>query len=136
MRSSLILRRKLRAERCHAVKSPAILFARPLRHKNERPGIPRPRLAIAPPLFSAFKVYPFHGFVQPMRAFCPTIEGAIRARVWPERALNRFVMIDAKALEIADRAYVLEQGRIVASGAPESLLARSEIREAYLGFAD
>jgi len=45
-------------------------------------------------------------------------------------------MIDAKALEIADRAYVLEQGRIVASGAPESLLARSEIREAYLGFAD
>jgi branched-chain amino acid transport system ATP-binding protein len=42
----------------------------------------------------------------------------------------------AKALEIADRAYVLEQGRIVASGASDSLLARSEIREAYLGFGD
>jgi branched-chain amino acid transport system ATP-binding protein len=39
----------------------------------------------------------------------------------------------AKALEIADRAYVLEQGRIVASGVPERLLQRPEIREAYLG---
>ena len=39
----------------------------------------------------------------------------------------------AKALEIADRAYVLEQGRIVAAGMPERLLQRPEIREAYLG---
>jgi branched-chain amino acid transport system ATP-binding protein len=41
-----------------------------------------------------------------------------------------------KALEIANRAYVLEQGRIVASGAPEPLLAPAEIREAYLGLAN
>jgi branched-chain amino acid transport system ATP-binding protein len=41
-----------------------------------------------------------------------------------------------KALEIANRAYVLEQGGIVASGAPEQLLARAEIREAYLGFVN
>ena len=39
----------------------------------------------------------------------------------------------AQALEVADRAYVLEEGRIVASGLPDILLAQSHIREAYLG---
>jgi branched-chain amino acid transport system ATP-binding protein len=38
-----------------------------------------------------------------------------------------------KALEVADRAYVLEQGRIVSSGLPAALLAQPHIREAYLG---
>jgi branched-chain amino acid transport system ATP-binding protein len=38
-----------------------------------------------------------------------------------------------KALEIADRAYVLEQGRIVAQGLPGDLLKQPQIREAYLG---
>ena len=38
-----------------------------------------------------------------------------------------------KALEIAQRAYVLENGRIVTEGAPQALLARPEIRAAYLG---
>ena len=33
----------------------------------------------------------------------------------------------------ATRAYVLEEGRIVAEGAPDALLARPEIRRAYLG---
>jgi branched-chain amino acid transport system ATP-binding protein len=37
------------------------------------------------------------------------------------------------ALAIAQRAYVLENGRIVAEGAPAALLARPEIRAAYLG---
>jgi branched-chain amino acid transport system ATP-binding protein len=40
----------------------------------------------------------------------------------------------AQAMEIADRAYVLEEGRIVASGLPQTLLAQSRIKEAYLGF--
>ena len=39
----------------------------------------------------------------------------------------------AQAMEIADRAYVLEEGRIVAAGLPASLLAQSRIKEAYLG---
>jgi branched-chain amino acid transport system ATP-binding protein len=39
----------------------------------------------------------------------------------------------AQAMEIADRAYVLEEGRIVAHGNPDALLAQSRIREAYLG---
>ena len=38
-----------------------------------------------------------------------------------------------KALQIADRAYVLETGRIVASGAASELLDDPKIREAYLG---
>lgn len=38
-----------------------------------------------------------------------------------------------KALSIADRAYVLEQGRIVTSGQPDELLKQPHIREAYLG---
>ena len=39
----------------------------------------------------------------------------------------------AKALEVAQRAYVLEGGRIVTEGAPAALLAQPHIREAYLG---
>ncbi len=37
------------------------------------------------------------------------------------------------ALEIAQRAYVLEGGRIVSEGKPKELLATRHIREAYLG---
>jgi branched-chain amino acid transport system ATP-binding protein len=38
-----------------------------------------------------------------------------------------------QALAIAARAYILEQGRIVAEGVPEELLRDVRIREAYLG---
>lgn len=38
-----------------------------------------------------------------------------------------------KALSVADRAYVLEQGRITASGSAAQLLADDTIQEAYLG---
>jgi branched-chain amino acid transport system ATP-binding protein len=37
------------------------------------------------------------------------------------------------ALRVADRAYVLEQGRTVAEGTPDELMKRDEIRRAYLG---
>jgi branched-chain amino acid transport system ATP-binding protein len=39
----------------------------------------------------------------------------------------------AMALEVATRAYVIEEGRIVAQGAPRELLAQPHIRRAYLG---
>ena len=39
----------------------------------------------------------------------------------------------AMALEIATRAYVLEEGRIVAEGSAADLLAKPDIRRAYLG---
>jgi len=42
----------------------------------------------------------------------------------------------AKALEIADRAYVLEEGRVVAAGPPSTLREEPRIREAYLGLRD
>jgi branched-chain amino acid transport system ATP-binding protein len=37
------------------------------------------------------------------------------------------------ALRVADRAYVLEEGRMIAEGAPDELMRRDEIRRAYLG---
>jgi len=37
------------------------------------------------------------------------------------------------AMEVSHRAYVLEEGRVVAEGAPQELLARPEIQRAYLG---
>lgn len=39
----------------------------------------------------------------------------------------------AMAMEIARRAYVMEEGRIVAEGLPGELMERPEIRKAYLG---
>src|SRR5712691_10466536 len=41
-----------------------------------------------------------------------------------------------RALEIADRAYVLEEGRVVADGPPSALRQQSRIREAYLGLRE
>jgi branched-chain amino acid transport system ATP-binding protein len=40
-----------------------------------------------------------------------------------------------QALELADRAYILEQGRIVGRGTGRELLHNNEVREAYLGYA-
>jgi branched-chain amino acid transport system ATP-binding protein len=39
------------------------------------------------------------------------------------------------ALDIADRAYVLERGRIVQQGPAADLQHQSEVRESYLGVA-
>ena len=39
----------------------------------------------------------------------------------------------ALALDLAVRAYVLEEGRIVAEGTPDALFAQPELRRAYLG---
>ncbi|HJS32108.1 MAG TPA: ABC transporter ATP-binding protein [Alphaproteobacteria bacterium] len=39
----------------------------------------------------------------------------------------------AQALAIADRAYVLEGGRVVSEGAPADLLRQKHVRQAYLG---
>ena len=41
-----------------------------------------------------------------------------------------------RALEIAARVYVLEEGRVVAAGPPAILRQQSRIREAYLGLRD
>jgi branched-chain amino acid transport system ATP-binding protein len=41
-----------------------------------------------------------------------------------------------RALDLADRAYVLEEGRMVADGAPSELRREPRIQEAYLGLRD
>jgi len=40
------------------------------------------------------------------------------------------------ALELSDRAYVLETGRIELSGASKELISNEEVKKAYLGRMD
>ena len=39
------------------------------------------------------------------------------------------------ALELADRAYLLDEGRIVAAGSPQSVFDNPDLRRVYLGVA-
>jgi len=76
-------------------------------------------------------------FDEPSLGLAPTIVDDmfdIIARVREDGAAVLLVEQNVlKALEVADRAYVLEQGRIVAQGLPAELLKQPHIREAYLG---
>jgi branched-chain amino acid transport system ATP-binding protein len=76
-------------------------------------------------------------FDEPSLGLAPTVVDDmfdIIARVRTDGAAVLLVEQNVlKALGIADRAYVLEQGRIVAEGLPGDLLKQPHIREAYLG---
>jgi len=76
-------------------------------------------------------------FDEPSLGLAPTVVDAmfeIIARVRADGAAVLLVEQNVlKALDVADRAYVLEQGRIVAQGLPGDLLKQPHIREAYLG---
>ncbi len=76
-------------------------------------------------------------FDEPSLGLAPTVVDdmfEIVARVREEGAAVLLVEQNVlKALGIADRAYVLEQGRIVSTGLPDELLKQPHIREAYLG---
>jgi branched-chain amino acid transport system ATP-binding protein len=76
-------------------------------------------------------------FDEPSLGLAPTVVDdmfEIIARVREEGAAVLLVEQNVlKALGIADRAYVLEQGRIVSTGLPGDLLKQPHIREAYLG---
>ena len=76
-------------------------------------------------------------FDEPSLGLAPTVVDdmfEIIARVREEGAAVLLVEQNVlKALGIADRAYVLEQGRIVSTGLPDELLKQPHIREAYLG---
>jgi branched-chain amino acid transport system ATP-binding protein len=76
-------------------------------------------------------------FDEPSLGLAPTIVDDmfdIITRVRDEGAAVLLVEQNVvKALSVADRAYVLEQGRIVATGLPDELLKQPHIREAYLG---
>ena len=76
-------------------------------------------------------------FDEPSLGLAPTVVDAMFetiARVREEGAAVLLVEQNVlKALDVADRAYVLEQGRIVITGLPDELLKQPHIREAYLG---
>ncbi len=76
-------------------------------------------------------------FDEPSLGLAPTIVDDMFDIIAKVRADGAAVLLVEqnvlKALEIADRAYVLEQGRIVAQGLPADLLKQPSIREAYLG---
>ncbi|MFN4017156.1 MAG: ABC transporter ATP-binding protein [Reyranella sp.] len=76
-------------------------------------------------------------FDEPSLGLAPTIVDDmfdIIGRVRDEGAAVLLVEQNVvKALSVADRAYVLEQGRIVATGLPDELMKQPHIREAYLG---
>ncbi|HEY6980639.1 ABC transporter ATP-binding protein [Reyranella sp.] len=76
-------------------------------------------------------------FDEPSLGLAPAIVDAmfdIIGRIRSEGAAVLLVEQNVpKALGIADRAYVLEQGRVVTQGLPAELLRQPHIREAYLG---
>jgi branched-chain amino acid transport system ATP-binding protein len=76
-------------------------------------------------------------FDEPSLGLAPTIVDDMFDIIAKVRADGAAVLLVEqnvlKALDVADRAYVLEQGRIVAQGLPAELLKQPHIREAYLG---
>jgi len=76
-------------------------------------------------------------FDEPSLGLAPTIVDDMFDIITRVRAEGAAVLLVEqnvlKALDVADRAYVLEQGRIVTSGLPDQLLTQPHIREAYLG---
>jgi branched-chain amino acid transport system ATP-binding protein len=76
-------------------------------------------------------------FDEPSLGLAPTIVQEVLRTI---RELNRegltCVLVEqnvAMSLKLADRAYVLENGRITLSGTGEELLADDRVRQAYLG---
>jgi branched-chain amino acid transport system ATP-binding protein len=76
-------------------------------------------------------------FDEPSLGLAPTIVDDMFDIITRVRAEGAAVLLVEqnvlKALDVADRAYVLEQGRIVSTGLPADLLQQPHIREAYLG---
>jgi branched-chain amino acid transport system ATP-binding protein len=74
---------------------------------------------------------------EPSLGLSPRVVGDMFAAITRINASGMSVLLVeqnvAMAMEVSQRAYVLEEGRVVADGTPEELLARSEIRRAYLG---
>jgi branched-chain amino acid transport system ATP-binding protein len=130
--------RRARAERGPSLERIYSLFPI-LRDKRRQPagelsGGQQQMVAIGRALMACPRIVLFD---EPSLGLAPTIVDDmfdIIARVRADGAAVLLVEQNVlKALEVADRAYVLEQGRIVAQGLPEELMKQSRIREAYLG---
>ena len=74
---------------------------------------------------------------EPSQGIMPRLVDDIFAAVARIRALGVTVLLVeqrlAEALEIADRAYVLQTGRVVMSGPARQIAADADVRRAYLG---
>jgi branched-chain amino acid transport system ATP-binding protein len=74
---------------------------------------------------------------EPSQGIMPRLVDDIFAAVVRIRALGVTVLLVeqrlAEALEIADRAYVLQTGRVVMSGPARDIAADADVRRAYLG---
>ena len=74
---------------------------------------------------------------EPSLGLAPIIVEEIFALILKIRGSRKTVLLieqnASMALSIADRAYVLETGRIVLEGRGEELLSNPEVKRAYLG---
>jgi branched-chain amino acid transport system ATP-binding protein len=74
---------------------------------------------------------------EPSQGIMPKLVDDILAAVTRIRALGVTVLLVeqrlAESLEIADRAYVLQTGRVVMSGPAADIAADADVRRAYLG---
>ena len=74
---------------------------------------------------------------EPSLGLSPLVVGEVFAAIRRINAEGTAVLLVEQnvsvALRVADRAYVLKEGRMVAVGTPDELMQRDEIRRAYLG---
>ncbi len=74
---------------------------------------------------------------EPSLGLAPLLVNTIFSIIKEIKAMGKTILLveqnALKALSVADTAYVLEQGRITASGPASALLADPSIEEAYLG---
>jgi branched-chain amino acid transport system ATP-binding protein len=91
-------------------------------------------LAVSRALMSSPKIVLFD---EPSLGLAPTIVERTFEIIRQIRAEGvTIVLVEQNAfaaLELADRAYVLEQGRVTLTGTGQDLLANPHVRSAYLG---
>jgi branched-chain amino acid transport system ATP-binding protein len=74
---------------------------------------------------------------EPSQGIAPKLVDEIFAAVMAIRGAGTTVLLVeqrmTEALEIADRAYVLQTGRLIMQGTAAEISANAEVRKAYLG---
>ena len=129
---------RARAQRAHNLERVFALFPKLADRRHQDAGTlsggEQQMLAIGRCLMGAPELVMFD---EPSLGLAPTIVEIVLGNI---RALNRdgltCVLVEqnvAVSLKLANRAYVLENGRVTLAGSGEELLADDRVREAYLG---